>query len=113
MSAPDFMEETTANENQARPKAFLVGVYLVDRAYGGPEEGGWWYDCGELVRVIRLFKNQSRAEDFARALNSKLHATLNRGRRPVDSVLSDGCYSARVFPNSAPRFFPETRPFYE
>ena len=22
----------------------FVGFYLVDRRYGGPEEGGWWYD---------------------------------------------------------------------
>ncbi len=30
-------------------------VYLIDRAYGGPEEGGWWYDTGERVRIIRTF----------------------------------------------------------
>jgi len=23
-------------------------VYLVQRLYGGPEEGGWYYDSGEL-----------------------------------------------------------------
>src|SRR5947207_1725457 len=26
---------------------FSVAVYRCDRAYGGPEEGGWWYDFGE------------------------------------------------------------------
>ena len=31
--------------------AFYLAVYEVDRAYGGPEEGGWWYDTGTL-RVI-------------------------------------------------------------
>ena len=23
-----------------------VNVYLVQQGYGGPEEGGWWYDYG-------------------------------------------------------------------
>jgi hypothetical protein len=28
---------------------WYVNIYKVDRAYGGPEEGGWYYDVGELV----------------------------------------------------------------
>lgn len=24
----------------------FVNAYTVSRHYGGPEEGGWWYDCG-------------------------------------------------------------------
>ena len=27
----------------------LVGVYHVDRCYGGPEEGGWWFDAWQHV----------------------------------------------------------------
>lgn len=27
-----------------------VNVYRLDREYGGPEEGGWWYDMREAVR---------------------------------------------------------------
>lgn len=27
-------------------------IYTVDRAYGGPEEGGWWYDRGSLLSAI-------------------------------------------------------------
>jgi hypothetical protein len=26
-----------------------LNTYLVHQAYGGPEEGGWWYECGEPV----------------------------------------------------------------
>lgn len=26
-----------------------VNVYEVSRAFGGPEEGGWWYDTGNLL----------------------------------------------------------------
>jgi len=28
-----------------------VNAYRVSRAYGGPEEGGWWYDVGEPHRL--------------------------------------------------------------
>lgn len=31
-----------------------LNVYKVSRAYGGPEEGGWWYDAGYPVSSIRL-----------------------------------------------------------
>ena len=30
---------------------WYVNIYKVDRAYGGPEEGGWYYDVGELVET--------------------------------------------------------------
>ena len=26
-----------------------VNVYSVTRHYGGPEEGGWWYNAGEPI----------------------------------------------------------------
>ena len=29
---------------------FLVTAYLTDRAYGGPEEGGWFYDGFQHLR---------------------------------------------------------------
>lgn len=29
-----------------------LAVYRVSQAYGGPEEGGWYYGCGELVACI-------------------------------------------------------------
>jgi hypothetical protein len=32
-----------------RRKMWYVNVYEVDRAYGGPEEGSWYYDTGDPV----------------------------------------------------------------
>ena len=26
-----------------------LNIYEVGQAYGGPEEGGWWYSCGDPV----------------------------------------------------------------
>lgn len=31
-----------------------LNAYEVCRAYGGPEEGGWWYDAGEPLASIPI-----------------------------------------------------------
>ena len=31
-----------------------ANVYAVTRHYGGPEEGGWWYDAGEPLHSQRV-----------------------------------------------------------
>jgi hypothetical protein len=91
---------------------FLVAVYLQYRAYGGPEEGGWWFDCGEHVRTMRVFGSEQSAISYCCRLNEKLHGTLNRGRREVGSVLSDGRYGAEVHDGHAPPVYPSKRPYY-
>jgi len=92
---------------------YVVAVYLCDRAYGGPDEGGWWYDTGEMVRIIRTFKDEERAASHAARMNRLLDATINNGRREISSVLSDGRYYAEVHENIAPHHYPERRPHYE
>ena len=92
---------------------YVVAVYLCDRAYGGPEEGGWWYDTGEMARIIRTFKDEERAVAHATRMNRLLDATINKGRREISSVLSDGRYCAEVHENIAPHHYPERRPHYE
>ncbi len=37
------------NEAPSRPSLFWVAAFLTQRHYGGPEEGGWWFDRGDLV----------------------------------------------------------------
>ena len=92
---------------------FIVSVYLNDRAYGGPEEGGWYYDCGDLVRTMRVFYTDDAAWDYCCNLNERLKNTLNRGRRSTGSVLSTGRFLARVTENTAPSSYPAVRPHYE
>ena len=103
---------------------FFVAVYMVDRAYGGPEEGGWWYDCGELITDADLLKEngialptayseESLAERAVGYANHLLNNTLNVGRREISSVISTGRYMAMVFENELPHHFPTVRPRYE
>lgn len=95
---------------------YIVSVYLEDMAYGGGEEGGWWYNTAQLARSIRRFRTHRAAADYAARLNNKLDSRLwgpNEGRREVSSVLSEGVYVARVNRDTPPEFTPERRPRYE
>jgi hypothetical protein len=38
-----------------------VTVYDVSREYGGPEEGGWWYDCWSVVEEQRVLVEEAEA----------------------------------------------------
>lgn len=35
-----------------------VNAYLVERNYGGPEEGGWWYDSGTPIASVPVENDQ-------------------------------------------------------
>jgi hypothetical protein len=43
-------------DRKAPPAWRYVGVYLVTREYGGPEEGGWWYDEFQHVASYKLWR---------------------------------------------------------
>lgn len=115
-----FEEETV----EVKPPFYTVAVYLCDRAYGGPEEGGWWYDCGQRVDDIRetpyaqpvIFGNELEDEAIAycRRVNEVLNVGINKERRSdIGSVLSEGRYEARVCAGYPEPHFPAVRPHYE
>ena len=89
---------------------FYVNVYLVDRAFGGPEEGGWWYDCGQILQSVPC-ETKQEAEEKAGELR-KLEKYSNEGRPEIDSVLSEGRYDVQVecLPGAD---YPSRRPYYE
>ena len=53
-----------------------VGVYQRGREYGGPEEGGWWYDSGPLVehRRVRVYENFAEAQARVQELYAEIRA---------------------------------------
>lgn len=92
---------------------FIVAFYEIDRAYGGPEEGGWWYDTGCLARPLRVCPSEAAADALAVRAN-RLLDRLQRGHRQVGSVLyAGGRHRACVFATTAPSAFPAQRPHYE
>jgi hypothetical protein len=92
---------------------YVVAVYEIDRAYGGSEEGGWWFDCGEIHHVAKTFKSEKKAKDFERRYNHLLDI-LVKPKIPLDSIsYRGGTYQARSYKNVAPSYYPERRPTYE
>ena len=90
----------------------IVAFYEVDRAYGGPEEGGWYYDTGRCVRPLGVYLNDEAAHKAAQRAN-RLLERLQRRRRSVDSVLYEGGrFRAFSFAGLAPEYFPAERPHY-
>lgn len=93
---------------------YRIAVYEVRQAYGGPEEGGWWYDEGALSWVYpKRFKNAKQAANVCLALNDKLHREDRRTRRAYTSVLSEGKRVAMMFGGKPIPGFPMHRPHYE
>jgi hypothetical protein len=65
--------------------AFTCGE--VDRVYGGPEEGGWYYTHFEPERVIIV---PARKAERCERLLQKWEDRQNEGRPSISSVLSRG-----------------------
>lgn len=88
----------------------FINVYLVDQAYGGREEGGWWFLCGEPVES-RLCQSMTEAQAELTKLNER-YVEENKGRRPISSVLSQGEYRVMMEAFFA-QPWPQRRPHYE
>jgi len=95
----------------------VVGIYMVDRAFGGHEEGGWYYDTGVLFKDFEPII--CRGNEEARAAHAKCEAyiaehKMNDGRHDPNSVLCEGWYASWAFSgDAAPDHFPAVKPRYE
>ena len=97
--------------HEAESPKHYVNVYLYDREYGGPEEGGWWYntytpefgvfieDLNHISYVTESFQQWCNKENSER-------------RSDVSSVLSEGKFIVCVEDHEA-GFEPKVRPHYE
>ena len=86
-----------------------VNVYLIERCYGGPEEGGWWYNAGTPIESRKVDALQEAADE--RCWLEKYRYS-NGGRRPLSDTNSEGEYRVCIETHFA-RPFPERRPHYE
>lgn len=92
---------------------WVVAAYELDRHYGGPEEGGWWYNSGELRRVLKVCHREDEAYRLARRLN-KIIGKMQEGRPNIYSMAyQGGQIGIEVYRYKAPEFYPEERPHYE
>jgi hypothetical protein len=102
---------------------YWVAIYLVDLVYGGPEEGGWWYQAGTLVidpaiyQTVGIapaaFATPEAAQDHAGRMRATL-PKVNEGRPDITQTNSVGVYEVRMGRASTlPTHFPAKRPRYE
>lgn len=107
----DFSEPVLSHNEFVTPdgdQQWFVAVYDVDRVCGGPEEGGWWYDTGELVQQTAV---NSPAD--AEALRERLYAGEFPDTGKSSSVLGGEDYRITVGIRPFAPHFPEERPRYE
>jgi hypothetical protein len=95
-----------------------VNVYHLELCYGGPEEGGWYYDRGTPVyRLCRGFSTRRRDRQRAAACMQRMVGVVERMNREefrydYESVCGGEAYTVRV-EDHPPRPYPVRRPHYE
>ena len=116
-----YCHDCGADTTLAKPEPCYayVNVYAGERLYGGPEEGGWYFDAGTLLKVMRV---PIEPTDTLEEQRVKVMPLLKRVSRWCDrrnagsyhrsSVVGDADYEARweVKPG---KDFPEEHPHYE
>lgn len=88
-----------------------VSVYEIDRAYGGPEEGGWWYDCGECILTVPV--RELTDEEIDGLIATLKKAYPNESRYGVGSVIYDGGEYRIGAERDRGADYPAERPRYE
>jgi len=96
---------------------WYVNVYERGQRYGGPEEGGWWYDTGCFVPEksgLLTDVTEKEAHQAARDLWSDLdEEAIEDNLPPVHSVMyRGGRYTVRAEEQPG-RDFPAETPHYE
>lgn len=89
---------------------FTVAVYECTRVYGGPEEGGWWYDAGDIDTDygVSRFNTEADAITYCHYLNQQLRIedkfTSRRGTYWREANINDGPMAPESFPAERPRY---------
>ena len=75
-TAPDEVKQGIRTGLQKRPR--FITVYEVTRHYGGPEEGGWWWNMVECIKTKAIpHCEESDLQIVCRSLTEQLWAELS------------------------------------
>ena len=86
---------------------FHVNEYSLNRAYGGSEEGGWWYDFGRFIKCHGTYSTREDAVAALTAVRSTVNAA-RRGRHSPGSPLCTGPHELQIL--TCRRFRPHAWP---
>ena len=90
---------------------YHLNEYSTNRVYGGPEEGGWWYDCGRYLRCHGVFTEEALARQALSGLLQAYLPSRQAGLAKPDSVACTGYPVLRVEAHEG-RDYPATAPCY-
>ena len=94
-------------ENNDADAIVYVNAYAVSRHYGGPQEGGWWYNAGEPLASVPLSDRTRIRAEVARL--EELFADQQWGN--IYSV--NGGVELRIaIEDQMAEVWPEERPYY-
>lgn len=112
--AVEFDDGSGDRRRIAKARNAYVNLYLGHQAYGGPEEGGWWYDSeepvGDACLDVTLLPHEERLNEF-RKYKGEFESGQDK-MRDYYSVNAGGMYRVRLEPFEA-EHSPKTRPHYE
>jgi len=94
-----------------------ITVYHVTRHYGGPEEGGWWYNWNKPVETGKIPKkfqgNTSRARNKVDQMVAKLKQDHEHEEWGNIYHMSDGLMVSVFTETNRREFETKVRPHYE
>jgi hypothetical protein len=86
-----------------------VNAYIISLGYGGPEEGGWWYDVYAPLASIRVSNEEQTIQAFNILEDLYKEAWKDEPKR--SSVVSNGDLMITVEDHWA-EFEPKEQPHY-
>lgn len=109
----ELLERVEAADEPVTESEELVYVtaYAVTRHYGGPEEGGWWYDWYEPIQTVPTTSED--ADRIADGLRAKHSDNDQNGPQGRFSVLGNGSDLVVLVEDSPADCTTTTRPHYE
>lgn len=106
----ELIERVRSGDIEIPDEGRFVNAYEITQAYGGPEEGGWWYYVHEPIESIRV-TNPMQAQVAALYLKRK-HGEDYADRRECTSAAGGEDLQICIEHFEA-EFSPTERPHYE
>lgn len=100
-------DEVREAEKAFEESPFVVSVYDVTRHYGGPEEGGWYYDWYE-----RKESHTAENEEEAKKIQEELSKKYKFDGKELSSVRGQGTYEVLI-EDYVGEYETKQRPYYE
>lgn len=105
----DYKEERAMSMQDKK----YINIYELSLGYGGPEEGGWWYEIGHLVESNPI-PADLEGEPLFDLIDEYYEKWPNKGLRTSVLYPDDRGYDYGVYVEDHPgKNFPEYTPHYE